>query len=440
MEDRESLYSSKLAKMIQCETVSIFNVKQKEKFDNFHEVLRELFPHVFETCEVVDIEGSLLFKWSSKSPNGEPVLFMSHQDVVEASGDWKYPPFSGHIEDGVIWGRGTVDTKGSLFCIFQSIDELIEDGFEPPCDVYIASSCGEEVLGDGAKQTCQYLKDKGVHLRFVIDEGGMILESPMPGVKGRYAMIGSLEKSTGNYKFIARGQGGHASAPPKNTPIERLAKFIAYYEKHNPTKSKMNDVTAEMFSRLGKTTPGIMGFLMRHARGFSPLLSYVIPKVNTMGGAMFKTTVAFTTAKGANGLNVLPEEAYVTANVRFINHQGPKEMTRIFKEMAKKFDIEVEELNPAGECQVVDYNSKEFKLVEEVIRENWNDVIPSPYTLTGGTDARYYAPICENVFRFAPLEINQQQLNSVHAIDENICTYTLPPGVDFYKKVLNKIK
>lgn len=440
MDEREALYSSKLAKMIQCETVSIFNVRQKEKFEKFHGVLKSLFPHVFETCEVVNIEDSLLFKWECKNPKCEPVLFMSHQDVVEATGEWKHPPFSGHIEDGVIWGRGTVDTKGSLFCIFQSIEELIVEGFEPSTDVYIASSCGEEVLGKGATKTCQYLKDRGVHLRFVIDEGGMIIDSPMPGVKGKYAMIGSLEKSTGNYKFIARGQGGHASAPPKNTPIERLAKFITYYKKHDPTKSKMNDVTAEMFSRLGKTTSGVMGFLMRHSRGFAPLLSFVVPKSSNMGAAMFKTTVAFTTAKGANGLNVLPEEAYVTANVRFITHQGPKQMTEIFRKMAKKFDIEVEELYPAGECQVVDYNSKEFKLVEEVIRDTWEDVTPSPYTLTGGTDARFYAPICENIFRFAPLEINQQQLNSIHAIDENICTYTLPLGVDFYKKVLNKIK
>ncbi len=440
MKKREDLYSSKLSKMIQVETISIYNVRQKEKFEKFHEVLRELFPNVFKTCEVVNIEESLLFKWASKKPKGDPVLFMSHQDVVEATGEWKHPPFSGKVEDGVIWGRGTVDTKADLFCIFQSIEELISEGFDPPTDVYIASSCGEEVLGDGAIKTCKYLKDNNVRLRFIIDEGGMIVEEPMAGAKGRYAMIGCLEKSTGNYKFIARSEGGHASAPPKNTPIERLANFISYYQKHNPTKSKMNDVTAEMLTRLGKTTPGLIGFLMRHARGFAPLLSIVVPKVNTLGAAMFKTTVAFTTAKGANGLNVLPEEAYVTANVRFINHQGPDEMTRILTNMAKKFDVEVEVLNKAGECQIVDYTTDEFKLLESIIGENWDDVTPCPYTLTGGTDARHYTPICDNIFRFAPLEINHQQLNSVHGLNENIFTKTLPKGVDFYKMILHKIK
>jgi carboxypeptidase PM20D1 len=439
MKQREDLYSSKLSKMIQCETISIYNVKQKEKFEKFHILLEELFPNVFKTCEVVNIEGSLLFKWASKDPKCEPVLFMSHQDVVEAGGVWTHPPFSGKIKDGVIWGRGTVDTKGALFCIFQSLEELIVDGYIPPTDVYIASSCGEEVLGDGAIKTCQYLKDKNVHLRLIIDEGGMIVASPMAGATGKYAMIGSLEKSTGNLKFIAKSAGGHASAPPKNTPIVRLSKFISYLDKHDPTKSKMNDVTAEMLTRLGKTTKGPLGFLMRHARGFAPLLSFIIPKVNTMGAAMFKTTIAFTTSKGANGLNVLPQEAFVTANVRYINHQGPKQILRILKNIANKFEVEVEVLTEAGECQVVDYKSDEFKLVESVIKENWKGVIPSPYTLTGGTDARHYTPICENILRFAPLEINHQQLNSVHGLDENIFTNTLPPGVDFYKKVLNSL-
>ncbi len=439
MTDREQLYSSKLAKMIQCETVSIYKVRQKEKFERFHNLLEELFPNVFSKCDVIKLGDSLLFKWESREKKCDPILYMSHQDVVEATGEWKHPPFSGHIEDGIIWGRGTVDTKGSLFCIFQSIEELIIDNYEPPTDIYIASSCEEEVLGEGAANTCKYLQDRGVHLRLVLDEGGMIIDSPMAGAKGKFAMMGSLEKSTGNIKFTARSQGGHASAPPKNTPIVRLSKFISYIDKHDPTISKMNDVTAEMFTRLGKSTPGFMGFLMRHARGFSPLLSYIIPKVNTMGGAMFKTTIAFTTSKGANGLNVLPEEAYVTANIRYINHQGPKEMLNIFKRIASKYDIEVEEMNEVGECQVVNYKSDEFRLVESVIRDTFEDVTPTPYTLTGGTDSRFYAPICDNVIRFAPLEINHQQLSSIHALDENINIDVLPKGVDFYKKILIKL-
>jgi len=86
MNNREEYYSSKLAQMIQMETVSIYKVKQKEKFEEFHLLLKKLFPKVFSKCEVVDIDGSLLIKYKSEINKCEPILFMSHQDVVEASG------------------------------------------------------------------------------------------------------------------------------------------------------------------------------------------------------------------------------------------------------------------------------------------------------------------------------------------------------------------
>ena len=72
-------------------------------------------------------------------------------------------PLSAYLidEDGNVWGRGAVDTKASLFCELQAMDELIEEGFVPECDVYLASSCTEEWSGTGAPTTAKYLKEKG---------------------------------------------------------------------------------------------------------------------------------------------------------------------------------------------------------------------------------------------------------------------------------------
>ena len=118
---------------------------------------------------------------------------MSHQDVVEANGVWEHEPFSGDIDaDGNVWGRGTVDTKGSLFCIFTALEELIADGYEPECDVYIGSSCTEEWSGPGAPKTVEFLRQQGVKLALVLDEGGMIVEEPVGGVKGIYGMVGVI--------------------------------------------------------------------------------------------------------------------------------------------------------------------------------------------------------------------------------------------------------
>ena len=166
---------------------------------------------------------------------------MSHQDVVEAGGTWEHEPFSGDIDEtGRVWGRGTVDTKASLFCIFTAFEELMKEGYVPEVDVYIGSSCTEEWSGEGAPATVAYLKEQGIELALVLDEGGMILEEPVGGVKGTYAMIGLVEKGYGDVKFTARSNGGHASAPTKNTPLVRLGKFMAEVEKHSPFESKFS--------------------------------------------------------------------------------------------------------------------------------------------------------------------------------------------------------
>ena len=120
----------------------------KTKFYEFHEILEELFPLVHKTCEKHEFNGSLLFKWSGRG-KAEPILLMSHHDVVEANGKWDHEPFSGDIDGhGNLWGRGTVDTKSSLFCIFTAVEELIKEGHQPEGDVYIASSCTEEFSGE----------------------------------------------------------------------------------------------------------------------------------------------------------------------------------------------------------------------------------------------------------------------------------------------------
>ena len=438
--ERAENYGRRLAKMIQQETISSRYEPNRDKFFKFHETLEELFPNVHASCEKHVFDGSLLFKWSGKGKH-EPILLMSHQDVVEAGGIWTHEPFSGDIdEQGRVWGRGTVDTKGSLFCIFTAIEELIAEGYRPECDVYIASSCTEEWSGDGAPLTVEYLKKQGVHFAFLIDEGGMIIEEPVAGVKGIYGMVGVVEKGYGDVKFIAKGQGGHASAPKKNTPLVRLAKLMVEIEKHNPFKVQFTPTVREMFRRMAPNMDFGMKLIFANMWLFEPLLVKLLPSISSAAGTMIRTTLAFTMAKGADGLNVLPQEAYITGNMRFIHHQDNEESIKLVTELAKKYDIETEVIFQDSPCPIVDYQSKTFKLIEEVAAEVYPGIGISPYVMTGGTDAKYYKEICENCIRFTPLYIDAQQYASVHGLNENIYQGVLPKGVDFYKMIIRKSK
>ncbi len=429
----------KLSEMIKIETVSEIGKSNIEKFERFQDKLRELFPLTFRTVEFNSFDGALLLRWKGMDSSKRPLVLMSHQDVVEATGEWIHGPFSGDIADGAVWGRGTVDTKGSLCAIFEAVERLIGEGYTPEMDVYISSSSSEEISGDGAVLSVKYLKERNIRPALVLDEGGMIKSEPLKGAKGRFAMMGTLEKGTCNFRFVARGKGGHASAPGKNTPLVRLGKFMAECEKHDPFTARMNDTTIEMFRRLGKHTSGVMGFVLRHAKVLSPLLNKALPKINTLATAMIKTTLAFTTAGGSNGLNVLPERAYVTGNSRVIQHEDADYTENKLRQVAAKYDIEVETIMKHSSCPVVDHNGKMFKFVENAIVSNFPGVIPTPYAMTGGTDGRHFSEICENVIRFAPLEINEQQYQSIHGLNENIGIECLEPGVAFYQNIIRDL-
>lgn len=432
---RSEAYGKSLSKLVQIETVSSRFDDDRSKFYKFHEELEKMFPLIHKNLEKHVFNGSLLYKWKGKSDK-DPILLMSHHDVVEASGQWKHEPFSGDIADGAVWGRGTVDTKASLFCFLTAVEELLGEGFTPACDVYLASSCTEEWSGEGAPLTVQYLKDHGIHLSMLIDEGGMIIEEPIGGVKGTYAMIGVLEKGYGDLRFTAKSSGGHASAPTKNTPLPRLGAFMQDVEKHNPFKVEFNATVREMFHRFAPNMAFGMKFVFRNLWLFGPLLKKLMPVISPAGAAMLQTTIAFTMAGGSSGLNVLPQEAYVTGNLRFIPHQGTDESIQVITEIAKKHQIDTEVIYKDYPCPVVDYNSAPFRLVEKTIHKIYPGIGVCPYTMTGGTDAKYYTDVCENGLRFAPLFITGQQYTSIHGIDENINCDALPLGVDFYKEII----
>lgn len=437
--ERAQQYAETLSKLVQCETVSEKDQVSRRKFQTFHKLLREQFPLVHKTATRTVLNGSLIYKIPGQdSGAGAPILIMSHHDVVPAEGEWKYPPFSGEIAEGSVWGRGTVDTKGSLFCFMQAVEELLAQGWKPECDVYLASSCTEEWGGDGAPAIAAWLKEQGVHLGLLLDEGGMIMASPMAGVKGRYAMVGVVEKGYADVKFTANSAGGHASAPGPNTALVQLAKFICQTDRHSPFQARFSPTLREMFQRLAPNMSFGMRLLLGNLWLFEPLLCFLLPRVNPLAGAMMRTTCAFTMAQGSPAYNVLPQQAWVTANMRCMPHQGTDESIEIIRAAAKKCGLDTEVLKADPACAEVNFNSDAFRLLEETMGKIYPGYGVAPYIMTGGTDTRFYMyeGVVENALRFAPLEINKQQYASIHAANENLSILALPPAVDFYQELL----
>ena len=434
---RAMLLAQKLSKMIQYDTTSHANVHEEEKFLGFHKVLEELFPLVHEKLERTVIDGNLLYYWKGKSSE-KPILLMSHQDVVPAEGEWLHEPFSGDIADGKVWGRGASDTKCSVMAFFEAVEELLREGYTPDCDVYLASSCTEEWAGDGAPKIVEELKRRGVELFIVCDEGGGIISEPIGGIKGNFAMVGVFEKGKADVKFTARSTGGHASAPAKNTPIARLAAFVNEVETHTPFKRKFLPEVSAMFARLAPYAPFGLKLVMGNLWLFAPIMKPVLGRISAQAGAMLQTTIAFTMQSGSDAYNVLPQEATLGANMRFIPHQGEKESLEIIKALAAKHGLETEIVHSNDYTEPVD--GEAFKLVEKVIGETFPGLPVSPYVMTGATDAQFYQPICPSCIRFAPVIYGPEQMKGMHGLNENIEYNCLPGAVSFYQNLIKAQK
>ena len=438
-DDKAMLLAQKLSKMIQYDTTSHANVHEEEKFLGFHKVLEELFPLVHEKLERTVIDGNLLYYWKGKSSE-KPILLMSHQDVVPAEGEWLHEPFSGDIADGKVWGRGASDTKCSVMAFFEAVEELLREGYTPECDVYLASSCTEEWAGDGAPKIVEELKRRGVELFIVCDEGGGIISEPIGGIKGNFAMVGVFEKGKADVKFTARSTGGHASAPAKNTPIARLAAFVNEVETHTPFKRKFLPEVSAMFARLAPYAPFGLKLVMGNLWLFAPIMKPVLGRISAQAGAMLQTTIAFTMQSGSDAYNVLPQEATLGANMRFIPHQGEKESLEIIKALAAKHGLETEIVHSNDYTEPVDINGEAFKLVEKVIGETFPGLPVSPYVMTGATDAQFYQPICKSCIRFAPVIYGPEQMKGMHGLNENIEYNCLPGAVSFYQNLIKAQK
>jgi carboxypeptidase PM20D1 len=443
-EARADRYAESLSKMIACPTINDPGADpalSAAAFEKLDAVMRQRFPLVYQQLTPIPIEKALLLRWKGADSKLDAVILMSHSDVVPADESaWKYPPFSGAIAENRIWGRGAADTKGSLCAIFEAVQLLLEEGFTPPRDVYLLSSHNEETMGEGAINARDYFVENNIPLALVSDEGGAVLESPLSGLEGLYAMLGVTEKGYANVRFTARSNGGHASAPKKGSPLVKLAAFIGEIERRPPFAAAIPPVVRDMFTALAPKMKFPLSLLLGHPTLFGPLLKRVMPGVSAQANAMLRTTCAFTMAQGSGAANVIPSEASIVANLRFIMHQPMEQSLAAIRAVAEKYGLEMT-VEYAHNCSPdADRSSPMYRHIVACVEKTFPEAPATPYLMVGGTDSRHFAKICPTTVRFAPTILDPQQLGSIHGIDENLGVVALARAVEFYRNLLVDMK
>lgn len=431
---------SHLADMIRCKTVSydLNGMYDQSQFDQFEHLLGELYPAVTSHCQREKISKTgLLYRWKGKQAD-QPVVLMSHYDVVPADETlWTKPPFEGIIEEGAIWGRGTLDTKGTLCAILESAESLIQQGFVPQNDIFFSFSGEEEISGDSTPAIVEHLQERGVHPALVLDEGGAVVENIFPGVKRASALIGTGEKGYLDVILEISGQGGHSSAPPPHSLVGILAKAVVRIEKKS-FKAHLTPPVLEMFKTLGSHSGFAIRFIFANLWCFFPLLSLFFRRKGGELNALLRTTCAVTMMEGSPVFNVMPPQARIGLNLRLLPGDTVDKVMTHLRKVINDDTISLSIAESSEATPMADTGSKEWQRLKDAISLTWPSAIVAPYLMLGASDSRHYCRICDNVFRFSAMKLSEQELGLIHGNDERIQVSSLLETVTFYTRLMRQ--
>ncbi len=430
-----------LKSMIKFKTISNPNINLIDHavFNDFKNYLKTRYPLINKHATLIPIEPlGIIYKLKGASSDAPSVL-MSHYDVVPENGVWEDNPFLGEIKDDAIYGRGTLDTKGTLCAIMESVEHHLKEGLDFKNDLYLCFGGDEEVYGASAKNIVSYFEEQGIKMAFVLDEGGAVIEKPFPGVHESVAMIGTTEKGVLSLELSVSTSGGHAAIPPKETAITLLSKAVNKLNKPRNFPLVMGEVPLTMFQTLASHSRHLLiRFIFANMWLFEPFIKLMAKKEGKEMLSFLKTTQAFTMMKGSEAINVLPTRASVGINYRLLPGQTTDKIISKVKKIINDPQIEVitqYAMNPPSISKM----DEAYEKITATILEIFPNTIPSPYLMMATTDSRHYDRISDNVYRFSPIRMNKTARASIHSVNEAIKQDHFIECVAFYINLLKRL-
>ena len=441
-------YINNLSKAIQIPTIC--NVDESvvdwSKFDEFHAFLKEAYPLIHEKLELQVISTrSLMYNWKSEHPEKEPICLLAHQDVVPVTpgteDDWEHGPFSGDVADGFVWGRGALDIKNHLIAVMEAVETLLEEGYVPERDIYLCFGHNEEVMAEGEAcgATCmmQWFKDRGIRLDSVIDEGGAILSVKVDKViDGHLAGVGIAEKGHVDFEISVNAKGGHSSQPPKHSALGQLSRIVCNLENHQ-FKAKLTPQLTSLFTEIGKNTTYPVRCIASNLPILKPIITEICSNIPPVA-SMMRTTTAITMANGSPAPNVLPQKASVVANFRIMPGQTVEDVEAHIRKYAGP-KAEVKLLGGKNPSKISPTDSRAFNVISKICKSMDPKAIVAPYLVMGGTDARQYEDVCDNIYRYSPFLMTTGLLLTTHGTNERIPVSSLEDGVAFFKRYIREL-
>lgn len=431
-----------LSRAIQFQTVSHQDAAQDDvgAWDAQRAWLVATYPkfHAVASREIVG-QGALIYTWKGSDPSLDPIILMAHQDIVPVAEDtlakWKAAPFSGAILDGAVWGRGSIDDKGSLVALMEAAEALAAQGFKPRRTILIVSGDNEEVMrpNSGAAAAAAVLKSRGVKAEFALDEGWVVV-TDYPLTHAPAALIGIAEKGYGTLRVTAHATGGHSSAPPKDTGVTTLSRAVVAIADH-PFPMRFDGPMAATVGALSDRLPWTARMAVANDWLFGPLLVAQIG-ATPAGAATLHTTIAPTMLQGSPKENALPSAATARINYRIQPGDTSADVIDRARKAVRKIPVEIAWDSPPVEPSPVSSITSPAYRTLAALAHDMSGAPVAPALVTGGTDSRNMTGIARDVYRYQPIRISAKDGEMFHGVNEHISVENLHDMAVFYARLM----
>lgn len=408
-----------------------------------HAAIERHYPlvHAHLEREVV-ADGSLLYRWRGTG-DGPAAVLMAHQDVVAVDDEarWTHPPFAAELagdgDDLAVWARGALDDKATLAAALEAVETRLAAGFTPAGDVYLVFGHDEEAGGTGAAAVVALLESRGVRPWLVLDEGGAVMDGILPGL-GPTAVVGVTEKGVLSVELVVEQSGGHAAIPLAGGSTAVLARAILRLE-NQPEAPHLIEPVVGLLEALGARMGGVRGWMMRQARRFPGALARRLADTSPQLAAMTRTTRAVTQLRGSSSRNVVPERASATVNVRILPGATVASVVADIERTIDDPAVQVRVLEGWDPAPLSPASGDGWDAISAAIQDSFPGAAVAPYVMLQASDARHFAAISDRVYRFLPFDLRQEELISIHGIDERIRVSTYRRAIAFYYALVGRL-
>ncbi|MDP3736169.1 MAG: M20/M25/M40 family metallo-hydrolase [Hyphomonadaceae bacterium] len=365
----------------------------------------------------------------------KPLVISGHMDVVEAKReDWERDPFTPVVENGFVFGRGSLDNKGDVSIVIATLAKLKREGWTPGRDVILALSGDEETQMESTRVLAARLK--GAELVLNADAGGGALTD-----EGKALVYGvqTAEKTYADYTLTITDPGGHSSVPTTGNPIYRLSAALSRLSDYAFPVMR-SELTDAFFRTTAPMTPGPVGDAMKRLVA-DPQDAGAIATLSAdpRYSAQLRTTCVATMIDGGHAANALPQRAMATVNCR-IFPGVPLEVTQM--QMAKALN------DPSIVVAYVDtgtvvsaaspLRADVLAAVTKAVHARHPDAVIIPNMSTGATDSMHFRAQGVPSYGVAAGFMNPKD-EFAHGLNERFPLALIPVGLAHWESLLRDL-